>query len=95
MNDEVRKLYQLIRDYYEGKINIGYFTDNFTITFNTEVDYDQLSETEYKLFEELAHITSRYSPFEEEVQKYRKYNYYYNELDTLNKVKEVINKLLT
>ncbi|MED3791348.1 hypothetical protein P4571_02660 [Niallia alba] len=86
----VRKLYQLIWDYYEEKININYFTDNFTITFNTEVDYDELSEAEYKLFEELAHITSRYSPYEEERKKYP---YYYDELDTLNKVKEVIDKL--
>lgn len=93
MND-IKDLYQLIWNYHDGKIDIDCFTNNFTITFNIDIDYDQLSEMEYKLFEELAYITSRYSPFEEEVQKYRKYSYYYNELDVFNKVKEVIDKVL-
>lgn len=74
-------------DYLNKKIDTETFSDNFTIIYSLHIDYDTLSPVEHKLFNELDEITSRFSPFEEDLEKY---DCYYSESDVEKKVKEVI-----
>ncbi|EAR66174.1 hypothetical protein B14911_10582 [Bacillus sp. NRRL B-14911] len=87
---EKKKLYELLNDYLEKKIGTETFSNDFTLIYNLHVDYDILSAEENKLFGELSGITSRFSPFEEDLKKY---DCYYNENDVERKAKEVFKAL--
>lgn len=80
------KLDKLIENYLEGKISTKYFTDEFTIIFGQEIDYGSLGDKKYKLFDDLYEIVARYSPDQEEINKY---GVHYNEDVVRAKAKEV------
>lgn len=84
------KLYYLLYHYKDGEYDTNTFCDQFTIIYNTEVDYNTLSETEHKVFRELDRITSRFSPYKED---FKIPNLYHNEHEVKSKVEEVINRL--
>lgn len=88
--DYSKKLYQLIQDYLNKQIDTETFSNDFTVIYNLHVDYDSLSTKELKLFGELSEITSRFSPFEEDLKKY---NCYFNANDVEKKAKEVLKEL--
>lgn len=59
----------LIKSYLEGNIDIEYFTNEFTIIYGQETDYDALEPVKRRLYSELYTIAARYSPFPEEIEK--------------------------
>ena len=81
------KLYYLLTEYQKGKYDINTFCDQFTVIYDTEVDYDTLSNLENKLFNELSIITARFSPYEDDLKIP---NVYYSEQDVKSKVEEVL-----
>ena len=85
------KLYFLLKEFKEGRYDTSTFCDLFTITYDIEVDYEELSALENKLFGELSVITARYSPFEEDL-KIR--NVYYDEQKVRSEVERVLNTLI-
>jgi hypothetical protein len=85
------ELYYLLTEFQKGNYDEITFCDQFTIIYNTKVDYGTLSSDEYKLFGQLATLTSRFAPFEERVELP---NVYYDEQDVKLKVDEIIKCLL-
>ncbi|UTR16543.1 colicin immunity domain-containing protein [Salipaludibacillus sp. LMS25] len=85
------KLKKLLTDFVGRKINTETFSNEFTIFFSQEIDYECLSEQEYQLFNELEVIASRFSPFKEELLLYEKT--YSSEADVEKKVQEILNSL--
>lgn len=84
------RLEDLIRDYLGNRIDIKHFTDSFTIIFGQETDYDSLGEEKYALFNELQTIAARYSPYQDEIEKYKAH---FSEEQVLKKTQEVAEKL--
>jgi len=85
------KLYYLLAEYQKGKYDTNVFCDQFTVIYDTEVDYDTLSKVENELFNELSTITARFSPYEEDLKVP---NVYYSVQEVKSKVDEVMDKLL-
>lgn len=85
------KLYYLLTEFHKGSYDTNTFCDQFTIIYDTEIEYETLSEVEKDLFNELSVITARYSPYEEDLKIP---NVYYSEQDVKSKVNEVMAKLL-
>lgn len=84
------KIYYLIAEYQKGKYDTNTFCDQFTVIYDTEVDYDTLSKVENELFYELSTITSRFSPYEDDLKIP---NVYYSEWEVKSKVDQVMKKL--
>ena len=84
------KLYYLINEFFAGNYDAETFSDLFTVQYNTDTDYDELSEIENRLFDELSHITSRFSS---DVEDLRIPNLYYDESKVRKCVMEVIENL--
>lgn len=84
------KLYYLLNEFQKGKYDTITFCDQFTVIYDTEVDYDTLSKVENELFSDLSTITARFSPYEEDLKIP---NIYYSEQEVKSKVDEVMDKL--
>ncbi len=84
------KLYYLLEQYYLNKYSTEIFTDDFTITYNLETDYESLTENENKLLGDLCTITSRFSPYEEDLKIA---NVYYSERQVKDKATKVYLRL--
>jgi len=69
-NNDKRRIYQLIDMYLDEKINEAAFCHEFYCSYDLELDYDTLTEEEYKAFYELSEITIRFSEFEKDIKKY-------------------------
>lgn len=76
------QLYYLLKNVKIGKYDIKTFCDLFTVTFNVECDYAELSSAEMNVFSKLEEYTCRFSPFEEDLRNYP--NTYYDE-ETIKK----------
>jgi len=76
------QLYYLLKNVKIGKYDIKTFCDLFTVTFNVECDYAELSPAEMNVFSELEEYTCRFSPIEEDLRNYP--NTYYDE-ETIKK----------
>jgi hypothetical protein len=95
-----RRIYQLIDMYLSGKINESTFCHEFYCSYDLELDYNTLTEDEYKSFYELSEITIRFSEFEEDIKKYPGVYYTKNELkkkiiETKRKLERYFNELKT
>ena len=86
-----RRIYQLIDMYLSGKINETTFCDEFYYCFDLELDYDTLTEDEYKVFYELSEITGRFSRFEEDHQQHP--GVFYTKEEVQQKIIETKEKL--
>jgi hypothetical protein len=84
-----QKLYYLLNKYLTGEYDTNTFCDLFSDTFNLELD-NSISILEEQIFEELMRVTSRFSPFEEDL---RIPNAFYNEHEVKSKAEEILNKL--
>jgi hypothetical protein len=84
------KLFYLLEQYYFNKYSTEIFADEFTITYDTEIDYDLLTEKENKLLGDLCIITARFSSSAEDL---RIPNVYYSERQVKDKATEVYLKL--
>lgn len=78
----------LIQTFLENKIDVKSFTDDFTLIYSQETDFERLDPKKYKLFRELNTVTSRYSPYQDEIERYKAH---YSENDVRLKAKEVWN----
>lgn len=86
----LKRLYQLLDDFLAKKIDTESFSNDFTLIYGLHVDYDLLNDEEQKLFGELSEITSRFSPFEEDLKEY---DCYFTENDVEKKAKKVYKAL--
>jgi hypothetical protein len=84
-------IYYLLREYINGNYEMEIFCDEYTQTFDIELDYNTLNEEEYKLLAELSVFTGRFSPFEEDLKIP---NVYFSQEQVMRKIKEVYNKLI-
>jgi len=65
-----RRIYQLLDMYLSGRINESTFCHEFYCSYDLELDFDTLTEEEDKAFYELSEITSRFSEFQKDIEKY-------------------------
>ena len=93
MKDDKKYIYHIINQYLSGEITIGQFCDEFYYCYDKELDYDTLTEKEDKLFGEISAISSRFSPFIEDLIKYP--GPFFTEGDLSSKIKEVSELLKT
>ncbi len=84
------KLYYLLEQYFLNKYTTTVFADEFTVTYDLEVDYESLTEEENALFGELCAMTARFSSDEEELQIP---NVYFSEMQVKEKATEVYHVL--
>ena len=89
--DDKRRLYWLMEQYLAGKIDGGTFCDEYYYSYDLEVDYDTLSDTEHQAFRDLSRVSGRFSQFEEDIKKYP--GTYFTEEDLRKKVQETQEKL--
>lgn len=75
-NDK-RRLYQLMDMFFEMQITASVFCDEFYYSYDVEIDYHTLSSLEYAAFSELEKVSSRFSQFNKDLEKYP--GVYYNE----------------
>jgi hypothetical protein len=87
-----RWIYQLIDMYLDKKINESTFCHEFYCSYDLELDYDTLTEDEYKAFYELSEIAIRFSEFEEDIKKYP--GIYYTKEELKKKITETREKLV-
>lgn len=48
------KIYFLIKEYLKGNYTTEVFCDEYTVIYNTEIDYPVLTTNEYNLFRDLC-----------------------------------------
>ncbi len=61
-----RRLYWLINQYSLGNIDELSFCDEFYYSYDLEIDYSSLTDIEKVSFDELSHVASRFSEYEED-----------------------------
>ena len=83
---EKEQLYYLINGVLDGSYQVKIFCSEFTRIYDLEVDYEQLSELEYKEFGDLCEMVGRFSADEEELKIP---NMFFSEESILNKAKYV------
>jgi hypothetical protein len=86
-------IYHLIDAYLSGDIDESKFCSEFHRSYDLELDYDTLSEGEYKAFSELGKVAGRFSEFEDDHKKYP--GVYYTRRDLHQKIlqtKENLNR---
>ncbi|MDN3505827.1 MAG: hypothetical protein P0S96_01190 [Simkaniaceae bacterium] len=86
-----RRIYQLINMYLAKRIDEEVFCSDFVPSYDLELDYETLSEEEYKAFDELSIVASRYSGFEEDHRDYP--GTYFTKEELMQKVMETKLKL--
>jgi len=80
------KLYFALEEFVNGKYRAEDFSHWFTVIFDQETNYDDLTDIEYSLFSEMEEMSARFSPFEEDLKIP---NVYFSEKDLENKAFEV------
>lgn len=84
------QLYYLLNDLCHGEIEINNFTIQFTKIFDLEIDYDELSEKEYTVFDNLSDMAGRFSDSAEDLKLP---NVYYNEKQIRDGVSHALKEL--
>ncbi len=87
---DAAKLREILSNFIRGSMGIDEFCDSFTVYFNQETDYATLTDIEQSSFGELCDITARFSPFEEDLEKY---DCYYSSEQVRAKATEVWERL--
>ena len=80
----------LLKEYCKDKYATSIFVSEFNKLYDLEMDYSLFSEQEYELMKELAIVTGRFSPFEEDMSTP---NAYFNETEVKKKAKDVYLKI--
>ena len=68
------------------QISASTFCDEFYYSYDLEIDDNTLSSTEKEAFADLSKVSSRFSPFKEDINKYP--GVYYNEEELRKKAIE-------
>lgn len=79
-------IYHLIDAYLSGAIDESTFCTEFHCSYDLELDYDTLSEEEYKAFSELGRVAGQFSEFKEDHKRYP--GVYYTKRDLHQKILE-------
>lgn len=80
------KLYYLLKAYLKDEYNTKTFSDLFSYTYYRESKDEIFTDQERELFEELAVITDRFSPYEEDLKIP---NAFFNEQQVRKKVQDI------
>ncbi len=80
------KLYYLLRAYLKGEYNTKTFSDVFSYTYYFESNDEAFTDQEKELFDRLAVMTDRFSPYEEDLKNP---NAFFNEQQVREKVEEI------
>lgn len=80
------KLYFALEEFVNVKYKAEDFSCWFTLIYDQETNYEDLTDIEYSLFSEMEEMSSRFSPFEEDLKIP---NVYFSEKDLANKALEV------
>jgi hypothetical protein len=91
--EDKKRLYWLMDEYLSGKINGRTFCDEYYFSYDLEIDYGTLSNLEQKAFKELSSVSSRFSEFEEDIEKHS--GVYFTENQLQKKIQETQDKLKT
>ena len=84
--DKIEKLKLIIKLYYEGKYDIDTFADLFSYTYNVESN-NNCNKKQLEYYKELYIVTSRYSPYKEDLISYP--DVYFSKEDVLNVLKKM------
>lgn len=83
---EKESLWYLINGLVKGSYIVKTFCNEFTRIYDLEVDYDELSKEENRLFGELCEMTGRFSDDDDELKIP---NMYFSEKDIMAKVRQI------
>lgn len=87
------QLYCLIEQYLLGKIEAKVFCNEYYILYNLDYEYNDLSDEEEVIFDELNIIARRYTDETEDLINYP--DVYYNENSLKQKILEILPRLST
>ena len=85
------QLYYLVKAFLRNEYSIDSFCDTFENVFFPDVPYNELNSNELFLFESLAEIVVKFSPFDEDLEAYP--GVYRNAEDVKNAIRSVADKL--
>ena len=83
---EKESLWYLINELIKGSYIVKTFCSEFTRIYDLEIDYDDLSEEENRLFSELCEMAGRFSDDDDELKIP---NMYFSEKEIIDKVKQI------
>lgn len=83
---EKESLWYLINEFVKGSYIVKTFCSEFTRIYDLELDYDDLSEEENRLFSELCEMAGRFS---DDVDELKIPNMYFSEKEIIDKVKQI------
>lgn len=83
--NKIEKLNLIIKLYYEGKYDIDTFADVFSYTYGKEPN-NNCDTKVLDRYKKLYVVTSRYSPYEDELLSFP--NVFYDKNDVLNALEE-------
>lgn len=91
MQTEKEQLYTLLTELKSNKIDINQFTNKFLKIFDLEIDYDELTQEEYRLMGEVSDMSARFSDSSEDLKLP---NVYYSEDQIRAEVDKVLKVLI-
>lgn len=83
---EKESLWYLINELIKGSYIVKTFCSEFTRIYDLEIDYDDLSEEENRLFSELCEMAGRFS---DDVDELKIPNMYFSEKEIIDKIKQI------
>jgi hypothetical protein len=84
------KLYYMLNSYINGEYDAKTFCEIFSDTYHQDLDVEDLNIKEKKLFKELSLLIERFSPYEDDLQKFE---YYIGEEKIKEKVETIFCEL--
>jgi gamma-glutamylcyclotransferase (GGCT)/AIG2-like uncharacterized protein YtfP len=83
---EKESLWYLINELIKGSYIVKTFCSEFTRIYDLEIDYNELSKEEKRLFGELCEMTGRFS---DDADELKIPNMYFGEKEIMNKVRQI------
>lgn len=87
------RLYWLLDLYKNNKINTNEFCSEFHVTYDHDLDYEDLTSIEDELFEDLSRSASRFSERDEDHILYP--NVYSTEYEVRSKIQRILTELIS
>ncbi|MDA9472899.1 hypothetical protein [Enterococcus sp. 5H] len=91
MQTEKEQLYALLTGLTSNEIGINEFTNKLIKIFDLEIDYDELTEEEYRLLGEVSDMSARFS---DSLEDLKLPNVYYSEDQIRSEVDKVLKVLV-
>lgn len=86
-----RRLYQLMDLFLKEQITASVFCDEFYYSYDLEIDNKTLTIEEQLAFSDLSNVSSRFSEFKEDHEKYP--NAFFTEIELREKIIQTMEKL--